>query len=92
MSCGGCKPQQPQVAGLSTQEIEKIDRLEKMQQAAFETQVRAALRSRCLKAKTELLRDCKDLTATMDCRNFAGLAREICAMAGCRFGSHAWIP
>jgi hypothetical protein len=81
-SCGGSKPQQPQVSSLSAQEREKIDRLVEMQQAAFEAQVRAALRSSCLKAKTVLLRDCKDLTATRDCRNLAGQARGICATAG----------
>jgi hypothetical protein len=79
-SCGRSKPQQS--TSLSAQERKKIDRLVEMQQAAFEAQVKAALRSSCLKAKTKLLRYCKDLTATMDCRNFALRTREICVQAG----------
>jgi len=97
VSCGGSKPQQSRVTGLSTQQLHEAMKkhdeemqarvkaeAEAMKKLELEMQarVKAEARRECLKAKALLRQDCKDLTATMDCRNFAVLASQTCGQAG----------
>jgi len=62
MCLPGGKPGTSTYLQPTAKERENIYWFEKRAQAEFEAE-RAALRSSCLKAKTELLRDCKDLSA-----------------------------
>jgi len=89
MSYRGSNPQQPRVASLSAQQGETDEAKTKMLERALAEAIaemqagaKAWARTECLKAKTVLLRDCKDLTATMECRNLAAQAHDSCKAAG----------